>query len=423
MKVAFAGPLPPAATGIADYDADVLHALAGRHEIEAFHDQPTVDVDRLPAGLRVRRSSELAGAGCDVVVHQMGNGAAHGFLYPWLVRRPGLLVLHDLVLHHARAAQFLEASEVKAYAAAPGNAMLRARAEAPLRAYASEALASHPEAGPRLAPVHLATVGRLLPYAYPMARLPAEASRVVAAHNDYILDALRREVPGLSTARLVMPITRLPVAEGAVAELRRRHGIASGEIVIGAFGLLTPEKQPDLLARAFSRASRLRPGLRLLLVGPVLDRPRLDRTLEDHGVREPIVTGHVPFAELATHIELADVVAHLRYPTARETSAALLRVLAQGRPTVMTDLEHLDDIPADAVLRADPADEEGELTRALLRLADAPRLRATLGAAAAAFVARDHTPARCADGYDAALELTARTPDPPPRPTWPPHWR
>ena len=34
---------------------------------------------------------------------------------PWVLSRvPGLLVLHDLVLHHARAAQFLEPQAVRA---------------------------------------------------------------------------------------------------------------------------------------------------------------------------------------------------------------------------------------------------------------------------------------------------------------------
>jgi glycosyltransferase involved in cell wall biosynthesis len=159
-------------------------------------------------------------------------------------------------------------------------------------------------------------------------------------------------------------------------------------------------------------------------VGPVPKGRHLDRLLEGHGVlAHTVVTGHVPFGELAAHVELADVVAHLRYPTARETSAALLRVLAQGRPTVMTDLEQLSDIPADAVLRADPTDEEGAVTRALLRLADSPALRVSLGERAAAYVAREHTALRCAETYEAALSLAARAPDPPVRATWPAAWK
>ena len=93
----------------------------------------------------------------------------------------------------------------------------------------------------------------------------------------------------------------------------------------------------------------------------------------------------MPLAELAAHIEAADVVAHLRYPTARETSAALLRVLAQGRPTIVSDLEHQADLPAGAVLRVDMADEEAALEAALLRLCRrsdiAPRARARGGCA------------------------------------------
>ncbi len=140
-------------------------------------------------------------------------------------------------------------------------------------------------------------------------------------------------------------------------------------------------------------------------MGPVPDRAALDRRLERLGVcGRTVVTGRVPFAEIPAHIEAADLVAHLRYPTARETSAALLRVLAQGRPTVITDLEHLADIPEAAVVRADVADEEGEVTRAILRLAERPAERARLGTAAAAFVLREHSRERCLEGYEQALE-------------------
>jgi glycosyltransferase involved in cell wall biosynthesis len=117
----------------------------------------------------------------------------------------------------------------------------------------------------------------------------------------------------------------------------------------------------------------------------------------------------------------ADMAVHLRYPTGRETSAALLRVLAQGRPTVVSDLEHQADIPADAVIRADPTDEEGAVTRAILRLHERPEARARLGRAAREFVAREHSAARCRDAYEAAIARAAAMPDPPRRP-WPAHW-
>ena len=87
----------------------------------------------------------------------------------------------------------------------------------------------------------------------------------------------------------------------------------------------------------------------------------------------------------------------------------------------MADLEHLADVPADAVLRVDLGDEEGDLTRAILRLAGAPALRARLGQAAREHVSRAHSDERAASAYVDAIERAARLPDPRPR-SWPAHW-
>ena len=104
------------------------------------------------------------------------------------------------------------------------------------------------------------------------------------------------------------------------------------------------------------------------------------------------------------------------------TPTALL-LIAHGsrRPEANADLEHLADVPASAVVRADVSDEEGEVTRAILRLASAPALRARLGAAAREFVAREHAPSRAAAAYEDAIERARHRPDPAPR-NWPAHW-
>jgi glycosyltransferase involved in cell wall biosynthesis len=426
-RLAFFSPVPPAATGVADYAADVLPLLVSRYAVDVFHAQAAPERDRLPAAAGLHHHSEFAGRQAaqpyDLAVYQMGNGPDHDFVYEPLVRVPGLLVLHDLVLHHARGRMFLDAPEARAYTRDPGRHDLRDAAAAVLGRYAAEVAYSYPAQGSRLVEAHLGTVGDLLPYAYPLLRLPVEASRVVAVHNDFMARAISEDVPGADVLRIPMPMTPLPVAPAAVEALRRRHGVAAEDFVVGTFGLVTREKRIDTVARAVARAARIHPGVRLLVVGPVADRGALDADLARLGLASrAIVTGRVPFSELAAHIELADAVAHLRYPTARETSAALLRVLAQGRPTIMGDLEHLADVPSDAVVRADVSDEEGETTRAILSLASSPARRARLGSAARAFVERAHAPALTAEAYARAIERAAARPAPAPVPAWPRHW-
>jgi glycosyltransferase involved in cell wall biosynthesis len=170
-----------------------------------------------------------------------------------------------------------------------------------------------------------------------------------------------------------------------------------------------------------ARASAREPRLRLLLAGEVPERAALERQLAALGLGErAVVTGRLPHEELAAHVAAADVVAHLRWPTARETSAALLRVLAQGRPTIVSDLQHQSELPATAVRRVDPAREEA-LAEAILELAGDPSARQRLGREAAAYVRRAHAPERVLAGWEQALALTRSRPDPPPR-LWPAHW-
>jgi glycosyltransferase involved in cell wall biosynthesis len=221
-----------------------------------------------------------------------------------------------------------------------------------------------------------------------------------------------------------MAATRTGVPKAAVAALRERLGLEPDDFTVGSFGLLTSEKRLETLARAAARAAVHLKHLRLLLVGPTPDAAGLWAMLDRVGVaRRTVVTGRVPLWTLPSHMEAADVVVNLRYPTARETSAALLRLLAQGRPTVVSDLEHLSDIPSEAVVRVDTTDEEGEVTRAILRLAASVPLRERLSLAAQRFTAREHSPRRMREAYRQAIERALARPGPSVRPDWPEHWK
>jgi glycosyltransferase involved in cell wall biosynthesis len=427
VRLAIVSPLPPAATGIADYTADLVALLAPRHELELFHGRTELDAARLPHGVPVRPAAELVARyrqrRYDLVLHQLGNNPIHDFQYELLSRVPGLLVLHELVLHHARAAHFLESEAVRAWRADPASALARERARPELDAWHAELEYAYPGRGARLHAAQLGTVGELLHYAYPLFRIPVEASRAVAVHNRFMAEAVRAELPDAVVLQAPMPMSALPVDPGTVRALRARLGFAADDLVVGVFGLLTAEKRVGSVARALARAARTHARLRLLLVGPVPDRQRLDAELARIGVRErTVVAGRVSLAELAAHIEAADVVAHLRYPSARETSAALLRVLAQGRPTIVSDLQHQSELPRDAVLRVDVAEEDAALEAALLRLAGDSALRQALARAAAAFVAQELAPARVAAAWDAVFEEARRAQPMRPRGEWPAHW-
>ncbi len=77
-------PMPPERSGIADYAALLLPALQERCEVVV-----------------VRRGRKRPPRGTDLCVYHVGNNPdAHGWIVEALRRTPGLVVLHDFVLHH-----------------------------------------------------------------------------------------------------------------------------------------------------------------------------------------------------------------------------------------------------------------------------------------------------------------------------------
>src|SRR4051794_24983492 len=82
MRIAYYSPLPPSRSGIADYSTLLLPAL--REHLEVVVAQPG---KRAPSA--------------DVALYHIGNDPeAHGWILDALSERPGVVVLHEFVLHH-----------------------------------------------------------------------------------------------------------------------------------------------------------------------------------------------------------------------------------------------------------------------------------------------------------------------------------
>jgi glycosyltransferase involved in cell wall biosynthesis len=100
-----------------------------------------------------------------------------------------------------------------------------------------------------------------------------------------------------------------------------------------------------------------------------------------------------------------DVLVNLRYPTMGETSGSVIRALALGQPLLVSDVGWFSELPDDAVLKVPVDDYEVATIEAALGVA--AEHGATLGAAARAYVEREHALPAVADAYVRALEAAA----------------
>ena len=118
MRIAWFSPLPPASSGIASYSAEVLPLLdapCSGFTIDCFVERPEGSLTRTaqpaPGSPRAFDAHDFVWkqqlAPYDLVVYQLGNAPCHDYMWAYLVRYPGLVVLHDVRLHHARARHLL----------------------------------------------------------------------------------------------------------------------------------------------------------------------------------------------------------------------------------------------------------------------------------------------------------------------------
>jgi len=427
VRLALFSPLPPVKSGIADYTVELLTAPGRQHQIDVFVASPDEQAawPRDRTTVNVRSAHDFVWARVrtpyDLVIYQMGNAWCHDYMWPYLFKWPGLVILHDAHLHHARA-----------------WSLLRRRRHADYRA---ELAFNHPSVSPDAAEIGLSGFSGPLYYFWPMLKTVVASARAVAVHEPRLAADLAAEFPHAHVRAIPMGVAD-PVSSGEAARaIRLQHGYGPQHVVLTAFGAVTPEKRIEPILQALAVARKYQPDIRLLLVGqamPHFDALAAARAL---GVDDLVtIAGYVDAAELPAYLAASDVVLSLRWPSARETSASWLRAIAAGRPTVITDLAQQADLAtldprSWTVVHAQPTltplepvavsidilDEGHSLTLALKRLTIDAALRARLGAAARAHWEAGHTVDHMASAYEEMLRDAAALPDP--VVTLPPHLR
>ncbi len=381
--------MPPSGSGIAAYSHELLPLLRARGmDIDVYAEPPP---GTPPGGMTARDFVWTARRRpYDLTVYQLGNAPCHDYMWGYLFRYPGLVVLHDAQVHQARAQGLL-----KRY---------RPRRDD----YLAEFAANHPAAPPDLALLVAAGLGGSLFAHWPHIRLVLLAARLVAVHSAALAAQLHTEFEAaVETVPMGVADPLAAPGPGEPLDLRRRYGLPADALIVGAFGGVTPEKRLPELLEATAALRAVHPHLHLLVVGSPVAHYDVLADAAAHGIADRVrVTGFVPDAELPAHLALADICACLRWPSNGETSASWLRAIAAGRPTIITDLRHQPELPvldprswqplgrsgeAPIALAVPILDERHALLCAIDSLARSAERRARLGDAARHYWHAHHT--------------------------------
>jgi len=361
--------MPPERSGISDYSELLLPSLRERCEIVV-----------------PKRGAKKPPRGVDLCVYHIGNNPeGHGWIVEALRRTPGLVVLHDFVLHHLVAGLTIGRRDGHGYLDAmerEGGVVGRLLGHAVLDKRIPPLWENRPE------DFHLA--GEVLGLATGL-----------IVHSHYVRDRARDA--GFEGLVWVIPHPAFPVPSLPSLSV-------PGEPLFGSFGNVNASKRVPQLLEAFAHLRTHHAESGLLLVGATSPGFDLDRRLQRLGLDGAGIQreGYVEESRLWQLMMAADVHINLRSPTMGETSGTAIRALSLGKPLIVSDVGWFAELPDEVALKVPVDEHEVEtLGAALELLATRSDVRRTMGGAAARLARGQHDVDRVAEQYVAAFELTA----------------
>ena len=364
-RLALFAPIPPLASGVADYSAHIALQLARDFRITWVTDgniagipeQLSAVFDIVPAGDFETRSEFYPH-----YLYQFGNSEFHLYQLPWMVRRPGVLVLHDVRLNDLG---WLVGHEGVGAIADLFPARVGPKLQSALDAVSDPS-------------VRASLLGDAMLW------FAARASQCCIVHSDHARGLIMRSLAQCPPRVLRVPLgASSPLAPAGAPErlrLRQRWGIPADHFVVGAYGILAPSKGIDQLVDALLLLPPTGRGhLSVLFAGgtksPEWLQACLDR-LRDAGIHG-VHTGRLPAREYSEQLRLADLGVTLRTESRGESSAALQDQLRHGLPSIVSDIGSFAEIPDHVVAKVPPGDS-AHLASLIARLRDDPAARGRL---------------------------------------------
>ncbi|MDA8292448.1 MAG: hypothetical protein M0Z33_12335, partial [Actinomycetota bacterium] len=381
MRVAFYSPLPPERSGIADYSFELLQELRERVDVAAVVPDALLASARVPDGVELVGRSLADGLDVACNLYQMGNNPKyHRSFWARAFDEPGLLVLHDPSL----------ADITGEMCGGADGAIFRA-----------EVAYDRPDLQPG-EDLPLVDVGDgrkdLDRLEVLLARRILESNIRTLVHSSAIARELRRRYRDVDVQTVPLPA---PVLADPRAPIAR----AEGEIVFGVFGGINYYKRVRPVVDAFVELRARHPRARMVVAGraddhllerelrAVASRPELDGSL--------VVKTDLTLAELEREMLACDVGISLRWPTAGEMSATLMRTLGAGRAAIVSDVLQFRELDERYCWRVttDFDAEHAELVAVMDRAARDTGACRRAGEAARAFVEAEATYSAVADRY------------------------
>lgn len=379
MKINWFSPLPPAPTDIAHYTTRVLPALAAHAQITLWTDQKEWNKDLQQwAKIRSFRGAEADWTElnrADVTFYHIGNNPLfHGGIWQISRRSPGLVVLHDMRLHHFFDGLYREQWHDRAGYLAVMQRFYGAAARADaVRCYDTNASNINDMA-----------------QRYPLTELAIENAAGVVVHTRTAFEELQRAAQQ-PIVYAPLPFAAPPLPPDDLRTDSRPDGPPPYRLII--FGYLGRNRR---LSEIFTALAALpeRSLFRLDIYGEIADRAATETEIRLAGLEQQTkVHGFVAETELDAALARAHLAFNLRYPTMGEASGSQLRIWAHALPSLATKVGWYATLDAGSVAWVRHDHETADITTHLQAFLAEPQKFTAMGQRGREILEREHAPA------------------------------
>lgn len=336
--IAIFTPLPPVRSGISDYSVDIISQLTAAFVIDIYIDKYKADFQEnekihiYPAKEFGKRHHRY-----DRILYQVGNSTCHIYMFPFIKKYPGIVVLHDYNLRNVLESMHLY------------------QADNPQK-FKQDFMEDYDR---QSADRYIERLNTSYVSRFELNGFVVNYAEKIIVHNQYAKKKLLEKNIGRKVQ--VIPLYGKTDGEPSgewAEEKRKKLGIARDCLVFASFGFLHETKRNLQALKAFSYICKEYPdvSMRYFFVGEA-DKAQAGRLMDqitELGIRDRVtVTGYVPMDVFHAYLDIADICINLRYPYQGESSASLMRALAKGRCVIINRIGSFCEIPEQACIKID----------------------------------------------------------------------
>jgi glycosyltransferase involved in cell wall biosynthesis len=329
MRIAIVTPWPNDKSGIADYAYDLVQGLIRKTlAITVF--------------TRAEHPKELEGCEVianenfdewdlsefDIIIYHLGNNNIyHSHMMRLLKKFPGIVHLHDFVLHHLVAGVASETDDWQHYF------------DTFKKFYGED---EYIECKKKWDEGCYAWENKNI-IDYPLNEEYLEHSNGVIIHSNFAHDKVRSSFP-------LLPLKVIPQVYKMNTQLSTHSTESEMSLFrIGVFGHVQPNKCIDVIISALATLELINKNIVINIIGSISDSEYYKKLRH---LLEPIkgnvtleCSGHVSEKQFIKEIASCDLCIALRNPTMGETSAVVMRALQFGKPIVVNNTGWYAELP------------------------------------------------------------------------------